>query len=497
MSSMGPGRERLAEATRREAAALDRRHKIWLLAVSLCAILLLITAAVRENFLAPWKTTQRRFAEILRLKAADERGRRLARDFRVEMRQVVLPELGGIDRCVSCHTGFDDPRMTDVPNPYRVHPGRYLEWHEPSRFGCTICHRGQGRALDFRDAKAEDRHWDYPLLTVELSQSACGLCHSAREVADRGGQVYAAGARLFEAKGCRACHKLEGRGGELGPALDNEGLKVRGNLPMAGLRGPHTLPQWLKEHFLDPRAVVPGSRMPTPGLNPRELTALTTFLLSLQRRDLPESYLTPERNLALYTAAHPALMTGEQLYNLFCSTCHDTGRTSRYDKLFGIFVPAVRGETFRREADPAYVAANIRQGRSGSLMPAWGPAAGGLSEDEIGRLTGYLLGRDPRPEEAPRASVPAGPANGASGDSARGGRTFRKNCSGCHGMQGEGAIGPSLNNPVVRQHATAAFLFRTIAGGRRNTAMPAFLVPGGLSERDVGDLVAFLRAGQP
>lgn len=479
--------------TREEVERRDRQVKIGLLSVSLLTIALLAGAALRENLFTQWRGIQREYAGLLKERATDERGRKLARDFRVEMKQVVLPELGVIDRCVSCHNGMDDPRMAAETNPHATHPGQYLQWHEVNRFGCTLCHRGQGRAMDFGEAKSEREHWDYPLLPLELSQSSCGICHSAREVAERGGEVYAAGAALFEAKGCRSCHKLGDRGGSLGPVLDNEGLKVRGNLPMTFIRGPHTVPQWLLEHFDDPQRIVSGSQMPTPGLSRTESIALTTYLLSQQKRDLPGSYLTAERHLALYAEANPQPLTGAQLYGRFCATCHDTGNSGRFDKFFARFIPAIRGETYRAVSDPAYVAANIRQGRQGTIMPAWGLGAGGLSENDILLLTSYILDREVGPEEiAPRlrALALAGPAVG---DAGRGAAIFLRNCSGCHGGNGAGRVAPSLNSPVFLATATDSYLYTTIAGGRRNTAMPAFRSKTGLTDEAIFDLIRFLR----
>jgi mono/diheme cytochrome c family protein len=48
---------------------------------------------------------------------------------------------------------------------------------------------------------------------------------------------------------------------------------------------------------------------------------------------------------------------------------------------------------------------------------------------------------------------------------------------------------------VLATRVTDEFLFRTIADGRTNTAMPAFLAPvrGGFAEQDIDDLVAYLR----
>jgi mono/diheme cytochrome c family protein len=218
---------------------------------------------------------------------------------------------------------------------------------------------------------------------------------------------------------------------------------------------------------------------------------LTTYVLSLQQRDLPGSYLTPERHLVLYAQAKPEPMDGEQLFSRFCTTCHDTGRLGRYDKFFASFIPAVRGESFRESADPAYVAANIREGRAGTIMPAWGAAAGGMTDEEIRRLTSYILGREvTTAETAPLTFA----VSTVGGDAGHGAALFLKNCSGCHGAGGEGKLAPSLNSRALREGASDAFLARTIASGRWNTAMPAWRVAGGLTDRDIGDLIAHIRS---
>jgi mono/diheme cytochrome c family protein len=247
------------------------------------------------------------------------------------------------------------------------------------------------------------------------------------------------------------------------------------------------------EHFADPQAIVAGSFMPTPGLDLAQTTALTTFLLSQQQRDLPGSYLTPEKHLEVFEQARPAPAEGEQLFARFCSTCHDTGLHGRYDKFFARFIPSVRSESFRGSAEPAFIAANIRDGRAGTIMPAWGAAAGGLSEEEIRRLTSWILGRDAAPEgTAARAPIPASPG----GNGGRGAALYLKNCSGCHGSGGEGREGPSLNNPVVRLQASDDFLAQTIAEGRWNTAMPAWGGAGGFTDADIRDLIAHIRSLQ-
>ena len=80
---------------------------------SVVTIVYLVGAAVRENYLAQWRTVQQEYRNILREKATDDRGRELLAKFRVEMKQASIPALGMVDRCVTCHNGVDDPRMTD------------------------------------------------------------------------------------------------------------------------------------------------------------------------------------------------------------------------------------------------------------------------------------------------------------------------------------------------------------------------------------------------
>jgi len=474
-----------------ELAARDRRHKVWLLLLSALTLLLLVVAALKENVLAPWRVMQLRYRALLESKAKDAWGKKVAASFQVEIKQVVVPALGVTDRCVSCHNGLQDPRMAaaDVRRPHRAHPGPQLRWHDPARFGCTTCHRGQGPALDFPAAVGHGFHWDYPLLPTALVQSSCGLCHATDEIAGKGGEVLAQGRSLFLSKGCPSCHKLGGRGGSLGPALDGEGSKVAGQLPMVHVSGHHTLPDWLGQHFESPQRVVPGSQMEPPQPSAEENRALTTYMLSLQSRSVPASYLTPAKHLELYQQARPAPLPGEQLYALYCSTCHDTGEYGPYNKFFGRFMPAVRAASFVRVASPAYVEAMIREGRAGTLMPAWGVQGGGLGERDIVELRRYLLGAAP-------ASAPASaPAPVAQGDAVQGALLFAKNCSACHGATARGGLGPSLTSPVFKRMASPEFLFGTIAEGRRNAVMPAFLSPdGGLGAQEVSSLVAYVRS---
>ena len=175
----------------------SRLFRWMLLTASLVTIVFLLAAAVRENLLAQWYSLQREYRTILAGKATDDHGRELLRNYRIELKQVSVPALGAVDRCVSCHNGIDDPRMTDVPVPHRVHPGDILTQHPVDRYGCTICHQGQGAATNFRDAKADDVFWDYPLLPPSLTQATCATCHDPGKLPPESVALVLEGERLY------------------------------------------------------------------------------------------------------------------------------------------------------------------------------------------------------------------------------------------------------------------------------------------------------------
>jgi len=465
----------------------SRIYRWLLLVASLVTIAYLVGAAVHENYLAQWKVVQREYRDILRQKATDDRGRELLAKFRIEMKQVSVPALGTVDRCVTCHNGVDDPRMTDVEQPHRTHPGHILGKHPVDRFGCTVCHHGQGAALTFREAKADDVYWDYPLLPAAMTEATCVTCHDAEKLPPDEIPLLTAGMKLYQQKSCGSCHKLGGRGGVLGPALDDEGAKTKHQLIMTNLKLPHTTWSWQLAHFQDPGGVVPDSQMRNPTVTRQEALALTVYMLARWKRDVPESYLASDKIEQKYRALHPTPLTGEQVYQQYCTACHGDGTYTRWDKKFERFVPAIRGISLISAASPQYLQAQIEQGRPGTQMPAWGLHAGGLFPEEISGVIQYVRSGAP--------TAPVMPALTLRGDTSNGLSLFLRNCVGCHGMGGRGGIAPEIGNPVFQRAATDEFIVRTIRTGRIGTAMPAFQRPEApaLSDQDIADVLAFLR----
>jgi mono/diheme cytochrome c family protein len=477
----------------------SRKYRWLLLGTSLLTIGYLVAAAVRENFLAEWYRLQQQYQAILQAKATDERGRAIARDFRIELKQISLPQLKAVDRCVSCHNGIDDPRMTDVPLPHARHPGDILKNHPADRFGCTVCHQGQGQATTFHDAMGVDTAWDYPLLDHNLTQASCLACHDVEKLPREEVSLLVEGKELYQEESCGGCHRLGGRGGAMGPVLDNEGAKTKHQFILTNLKPPYTAWDWHKAHFRDPAGVVDASQMKNPALSGPQILALTVYMIAQRQRDVPESYLAPDKLEEKVRKLHPQPLTGPQVYQQYCLACHGEGSYGRWDKTFKRFVPGIRGVSLQATADRAYLEAQVINGRPGTQMPAWGKQAGGLLPEEVIAVLDFIQPPESRRAQGSTIKIATIPPRG---DASRGEALFSAYCSGCHGVAGHGGIAPEIANPVFQKAASDEFIITTIRSGRRNTAMASFQpqVPGasGFSDSQLGDLLAFIRTlGRP
>lgn len=72
----------------------------------------------------------------------------------------------------------------------------------------------------------------------------------------------------YEKFGCQACHQIDLKGGYVGPALDNVGLRLK--------------PGWIFHWLKSPQAFRPESIEPNNNLSDDEAEALTAFLMSLR-----------------------------------------------------------------------------------------------------------------------------------------------------------------------------------------------------------------------
>ena len=188
----------------------------------------------------------------------------------LQVHQVHLEDLNIADRCMSCHVGIDRNESISEEQPYANHPMRevYLGNHPPEKFGCVLCHDGQGRAnMDVEMAHGEVAFWLKPMYRGKAAQSSCIKCHD-KGVELAGGDVIWKGLRLFKELGCNGCHKAEGFGKDkykmIGPDLTGISSKVS-----AG---------WLVEWLKDPKVFRSATRMPKFMFEEDEAKAISSYL---------------------------------------------------------------------------------------------------------------------------------------------------------------------------------------------------------------------------
>ncbi|MCM2358373.1 MAG: cytochrome c [Geobacteraceae bacterium] len=269
-------------------------RKLTLLCVicGLAGLALLGMTVVRDGK-REWKHYQEEYRELLLKKISRDRNpafyQRVA-GMKPEIRQVVVGEWNEVERCTSCHLGIDDPLFAGAGQPFTAHPDpELLKKHPVEKFGCTICHGGQGLATTYAGASHKTiADWPVPMVTKGLMQSRCGVCHKDFEAI--GADKLIKGRELFKEMHCAGCHKIDNQGGVVGPDLSAFADKDPGSFDYANLEGGHSKQAWVMEHFKNPKKVSPGSPMQLPALNDQQIECLSSYVLSLSQREFTRQY---------------------------------------------------------------------------------------------------------------------------------------------------------------------------------------------------------------
>ncbi len=365
----------------------------WFTALGLLVGGLVVLGYIKDND-REWKGYQRTFIAEETRRATTPEQKALAAAIPIEVHQILLPELHRVDRCTTCHLTVEDPSYGGYPQPLAYHP--LHEQHPFDKFGCTVCHGGQGRATTTADAHGAVPHWDQPMLPLKYIEASCAKCH---EPADNpSAPELARGVQVFESSGCRGCHKLAGVGGNIGPELDKVGVRRS--------------PEWLRTHFLTPSAVTPGSGMPPQKLSESDLEAITLYMLSQTGETAPGYYASMK--------VIPSAAQGQRLFQQKgCIGCHSVGGQG------GKIGPILDDVGLRRT--PEWMMQHFRDPQSvtpGSVMPKFG-----FTEAEARALTEFLMHLR---EYKVESNLPAllSPVD-------RGHQVYRKyGCTGCHGQDG-------------------------------------------------------------
>jgi cytochrome c2 len=275
---------------------IDRRS---LLLVGAGLVALSVVAFVRQAS-PEWSRIQ----DDVRAEAQARLGAEKAARLGTGIQQVWIERLARVDRCTTCHTAIEaGPSMLASSNPAKSHPRPELLAHHPvEKFGCTLCHGGQGTAITKQEAHGEGAFWDDPLLSnarakrygltaADLIESRCATCHR-KDVATEGTPRINDARALAKSKRCISCHRIEGRGGVAGPELTYEGDKNPEHLHFPkGWVGPRTALAWNVAHLKNPPEIVPGTEMTVFHFTDEQATSLALLVASWRRQMLPPEWL--------------------------------------------------------------------------------------------------------------------------------------------------------------------------------------------------------------
>lgn len=407
-------------------------------------LLILFVLAVAMDQKRGWKQYQQEYKkkEIARIEAklvsaTDDAEKDLAaqelkaaKKMPIEIRQLLVDDLNAVDRCITCHLGYDPLSNSSLTTPYAEHPYKATseapafdihKVHNVEKFGCAVCHGGQGLATEVKAAHGQVAHWEQPLLKGALLQASCQKCHDNVTDLNVAGKNYTheivRAKALFKDLGCIGCHQIGGEGGPISVDLKEEtsGKPLsRIDFTYTGLaHEEQTLANWIKFHFTkDPVEIVPGdpkaafntepiapSAMPPYLLNDKDADALTAYILGLNRKGIPPHFLTLRAPEKEPTFTNP-VAHGRFVYEKYgCAACHGSdarGGIRNYNAEYDV-TPNLRRVvgTYSREElkekiseGVAFIAKHSAAGPQPPLyMPAWKSKIQG---SELENLVTYL-----------------------------------------------------------------------------------------------------------
>ncbi|MCA9625231.1 MAG: c-type cytochrome, partial [Myxococcales bacterium] len=193
-------------------------------------------------------------------------------------------------------------------------------------------------------------------------------------------------------------------------------------------------------------------------------------------------------------AAEASLSLGESTFAHDCSGCHGGAGEGT------VIAPSLVNAELLYAASDQFFYETIARGRADTAMPSFAH----YDASTMASVLAWLRSHEPEEEGwrsalddrvLPRLFVTKLHDYRARGSAAHGAVIFKQTCSGCHGDRGEGAVAPAIANAAFLGRATDGFIAASIILGRGQRAMRSFDEQGlaRTTEREVGDLIAFLR----
>jgi cbb3-type cytochrome c oxidase subunit III len=270
---------------------------------------------------------------------------------------------------------------------------------------------------------------------------------------------------------CAPCHGNEGKGdGKVAQRVPSLSMPINGKATL-------TLPEGELFHI-----VTYGRNHMPPHASQISQTDRWTLIHYLRDIQNQEKQRLEAEGLLYEEEEDPRRYTlvsesyGKEIYQINCSSCHgEDGRTP----LAG--VPTLNQLRVLASAPEDYYLDIITHGRKGTMMPSWESL---LTATQIRSLVAYIASwKNEKPWELKNLTN--------HGDIQRGKALYQGNCMPCHGYQGKGGIGNTLNSPSFLALASPEFLNETIQVGRKHTAMPSGIA---FNSQEINDMVAYLQS---
>ncbi len=211
---------------------------------------------------------QEELAKWTKLKKDHERARQ------VKIRDIFLPGAQVRDLCQTCHAGVKNVLFAEAENPLKTHPRKILQHHKSSRYGCSLCHHGQGVGLTVEKAHGREENWEKPLIPMKYIQSSCFECHET-VYGLQGAEKGAEGKALFVEFGCYGCHDAN---------VISDLPKF--STPFSGLSKKIQDAKWIVKWLEDPPATRPGTLMPDFRIEPEQINDVVAYIYPLPDADL-------------------------------------------------------------------------------------------------------------------------------------------------------------------------------------------------------------------
>ncbi|MCP4140037.1 MAG: c-type cytochrome [Chloroflexi bacterium] len=354
------------------------------------------------------------------------------------------------------------------------------------------------------------------IMAMENARLVEATEHHAKESLQHG--------RALFVENCASCHGSRGEGG-VGPALNDKTLleEASNGVLFATIqtgRPNTTMPAWGQSY---------GG-----ALTDEDIHAVVDYIREYEENapdNLAEDFV-------------PSASRGASLFSSTCFTCHGEDGKGGEDSV----APAINNVSRLKQNDNEWYEQTIINGHPSEGMPIWGEvlsnnqiedllalfeawrageeviaatsvsqmldsALFALEEGNKGDALFYLERAEPiafgpllSEIDSTTKLIDAGTSaealssleelrnNWPMGDAETGEPLYQTTCSGCHGAEGQGSVGPKLQPSTFLQESTNAEVFAFTLVGREGTAMRGF--EDVLSEEELANIISFLRTWQ-